>query len=145
MLHFSVNRPRLALLVGESFQNSYPVHQSHVGGLIPWHELFNSALSIAVDDGREGCGEVGMGLNLSLHVSISDAMMPQFLTPASCPAKRVFFLFKAIGRIMRSTALLCILIRPSVRNRIAAVCRALQCYTAAFASRTFNHCAAWIR
>ena len=45
--------------------------------------------------------------------------MAQFCAPASCPAKSAFFLLRAMGRIVRSTVLLSISIRPSPRNRIS--------------------------
>ena len=43
--------------------------------------------------------------------------MAQFWAPASCPANRAFLRFRAMGRMVRSTGLLSISIRPSVRNR----------------------------
>ena len=54
---------------------------------------------------------------LSLQVSTKDAMVAQFAAPASWPAKRAFFRFNAMGRMVRSTALLSISIRPSARKR----------------------------
>ncbi|PUB08460.1 hypothetical protein DFP92_1327 [Yoonia sediminilitoris] len=53
-----------------------------------------------------------------LQVSTRDASMAQFFAPAPWPAKSAFFLCRAMGRIVRSTALLSISMRPSVRNRI---------------------------
>lgn len=53
---------------------------------------------------------------LSLQVSISEAMVAQLSAPASCPAKRAFFRFNAIGRMVLSTVLLSISTRPSVRK-----------------------------
>ena len=43
-------------------------------------------------------------------------MVPQFSAPASCPAKSAFLRLRAIGRMVRSTLLLSISTRPSIRN-----------------------------
>ena len=42
----------------------------------------------------------------NLQVSISEAMMPQLVAPASWPANSAFFRLRAMGRMDRSTALL---------------------------------------
>ncbi len=40
------------------------MHQSHVGGIVPWQKLFDLALLVAIDDGFECCGQVGMRLDV---------------------------------------------------------------------------------
>ncbi len=52
-----------------------------------------------------------------LQVSISKALTAQFSAPASWPAKRALLRFRAMGRIVLSTVLLSISMRPSVRKR----------------------------
>src|SRR6516225_7077161 len=53
----------------------------------------------------------------SLQVSTSEASIAQFSAPSSLPANRAFFLFRAIGRTLRSTVLESISMRPSSRKR----------------------------
>ena len=49
---------------------------------------------------------------LSLQVSISEATIAQLAPPSSLPAKSAFFRFNAIGRMLRSTVLESISMRP---------------------------------
>lgn|GEM_PF-6551450 len=48
-----------------------------------------------------------------MQVSMSEAIIAQFSAPASCPAKSAFLRLRAIGRMVRSTVLLSISMRPS--------------------------------
>src|SRR3954469_1723156 len=52
----------------------------------------------------------------SLQVSINEASMAQFSAPSSEPAKSAFFLLRATGRMLRSTVLESISMRPSSRK-----------------------------
>src|SRR4051812_17334354 len=52
----------------------------------------------------------------NLHVSISEASIAQFSAPSSEPAKSAFFLLRATGRMLRSTVLESISMRPSSRK-----------------------------
>lgn len=52
-----------------------------------------------------------------MQVSISEAMMAQCSAPPSEPAKSVFFRFRAIGLMLRSTTLESISTRPSSMKR----------------------------
>ena len=54
---------------------------------------------------------------LSLQVSTSEAMIAQLAPPSSLPAKSAFLRLKAIGRMMRSTTLVSISMRPSSRKQ----------------------------
>jgi hypothetical protein len=56
---------------------------------------------------------------LSLQVSISEAMIAQCSPPLSEPAKRAFLRLRAMGRIVRSTTLVSISMRPSSRKRVS--------------------------
>src|SRR5438128_1338586 len=51
----------------------------------------------------------------NLHVSINEASIAQFSAPSSEPAKSAFFLVRATGRMLRSTVLESISMRPSSR------------------------------
>jgi hypothetical protein len=42
----------------------------------------------------------------STHAGLDERAIAQFPAPSSCPAKRAFFRFRAIGRMVRSTVLL---------------------------------------
>jgi hypothetical protein len=55
----------------------------------------------------------------SLQVSISEAMTAQCSPPPSEPANNAFLRLSAIGRIERSTMLLSISMRPSLRYRVS--------------------------
>ena len=74
------------------------------------------ALDDAGDDVARGrsCGSTP----LSLQVSISEAITAQCSAPPSEPANRAFLRFSAIGRMVRSTMLVSISMRPSSRKRL---------------------------
>jgi hypothetical protein len=67
---------------------------------------------LVMTSARQTCGSMPP----SLQVSISEAMVAQCSPPPSEPAKRAFFLLSAIGRIVRSTTLVSISMRPSSRK-----------------------------
>jgi hypothetical protein len=52
---------------------------------------------VTIDGGGERGGHVGQRIDgIEFAGSMSDAMVAQF-SPASCPAKKAFFRFNAIG------------------------------------------------
>jgi len=75
-------------------------------------QRLTSLLSVSVS---QACGLT----SLSLQVSISEAMIAQFVPPSSEPAKRAFLRLRAIGLMDRSTVLESISMRPSSRKRMS--------------------------
>jgi hypothetical protein len=88
------------------------------GGVGPGQELVESALRVPLDDAGDHVCQVGEGLDLVELAGLDEGRDGgQCWAPPSDPANSAFLRVSAMGRIVRSTALESISIRPSSRNR----------------------------
>src|SRR5690606_8713922 len=85
-------------------------------------QIIDLVLPMSGHDGVQcAAGQAYGSTALSLQVSTTEARRPQFRMPASCPESSAFYRLSAIGRMVRSTALLSSSMRPSPRNSSSPV------------------------